>query len=110
MKLDRFISLVLTTEQGCRLGKACTACFLILSLFTFSTMTSSWWTELKLGSLSDSRAALQDFSSPLKELGSLIPEAHLFGSQLPPSSAMPITSSQLHLTGISQGPEDPING
>lgn len=103
MKLDRVLSLLLTTEQGLRIGMATAALFAVLALASLITMLGSWWADAQLSSVKGTEAlAIQDLSSPMHELIQAVPQAHLFGHRLPPSAYVPITSSQLRLMGIIQ--------
>ena len=103
MKLNRLLSILLTSEQGCRYAKICSALLIVLTLLTFVSMTTSWWADAKLASPSPGMAeTLKDLSTPLTELSEVVQKAHLFGYHPQASAAMPVTSSELHLMGIIQ--------
>lgn len=109
MNLNRILSFLLTTEQGYRLGLASASLFAIFALLTLGTALHGFWSDAHLSSLSKTDATIQDLSLPLNELLSSVPKAHLFGYRSE-TAYMPITSSQLRLTGVIQpGKEEDDN-
>lgn len=103
MKPDRIFSMILTTEQGYRLGLATAVLFTALLVLSAFGMLGSWWSDARLSSVSKAeKAAIRDLSSPLSELAKAVPQAHLFGYHAPASAYVPITNLQLRLTGIIQ--------
>ncbi len=110
MNLNRILSFMLTTEQGSRFGLATAGLFTVLALLSLLTLLGGWWSDARLSSLSGSAGERQDLFSPLNELLTAVPQAHLFGYRSPDAAYMPITSSQLRLTGIIQlGSEEDEN-
>ena len=102
MNLNRILPFLLTTAQGSRLGLATAGLFSILAFFSLITLLNGWWLDAKLSSLTVmENSVLQEVSS-LQDLIYSIPPAHLFGYLSPNAAYIPITSSQLHLTGIIQ--------
>ncbi|HSW71691.1 MAG TPA: type II secretion system protein N [Gammaproteobacteria bacterium] len=110
MNLNRILSLFLTSEQGFRVGLAVAALFSILVLMSTASLLNGFWSDSKLSFMMTERASVINQASPLQELIDSIPQAHLFGYHSPDMAYMPITSSQLLLTGIIQeGAEEEEN-
>lgn len=102
MKLNRALSLLLTTEQGARVGLASAGLFAALTLLGFMLMLKGWWMDARLFALPEAAKSQEAWSASLDEWTQRIPGAHLFGYRSPASAYMPITSSQARLTGIIQ--------
>lgn len=110
MNLNRVLPFILTTEQGSRFGLATAALFAVLALMSLLTLFGGWWSDVRLSSLSGPVDVLQSLSSSSNELLTVIPQAHLFGYRAPDAAYIPITSSEMRLTGVTQlGSEDDEN-
>jgi type II secretory pathway component PulC len=95
MHLERIRTLLLTEERGVHLGVACLCLLGLASVLALSLMVSAWWGDLRLGAAQPQQLA-EARSQGALEL--VIPQAHLFGSAQ--SEHVPITNSELHLTGV----------
>lgn len=102
IKLDRILSLLLTSEQGVLWGKVTAALFAGLAFLGVISMLGTWWSDIRLSTVSKASViTMRNAFSPLQELMQTIPNAHLFGREVRADNA-PITSSEVRLTGIVQ--------
>lgn len=109
MILDRivqheFIKPLMTTDWGRRLSFGCLAVFACLALEASWSMISSLYSDVTLLNKSKSTYIAQSKRQDTLNLFAEIPKQHLFGQfqRLDKSAAVPITSMQIKLMGISK--------
>jgi type II secretory pathway component PulC len=104
---EEFLAPLFFTHRGRQAGWAMLALTGLLLLYTVVSQVAAWHADYVITqNASVASAAAPDGGSTEAKLIAELPEEHLFGQANEDTDFLPITSLQLHLTGIIKDSED----